>query len=300
MPDLTNSEFWKVLFDNTLQWILSEFPSTLFILGLFVLSFPLSNLILRKIKKATLSSGLEVGSVKALENEKRISTLFSILKSWIHITLWLIFLMLLLPKFGIDLAPLLASAGILGLAIGFGAQELVRDFISGFFIIFENQVRQGDVAVINGQGGVVEKIGLRTIILRDSEGVVHIFQNGKISSLSNMTKDWSAAVFEIGVAYKENIGSVISLMKEVGEEMMNDPLWNSKLLEPLEVMGLERFEDSAVVIKARFKTTPIQQWSVAREYRLRLKNLFDQKGVEIPFPQQTVHILNSEDKSPAK
>jgi small-conductance mechanosensitive channel len=189
----------------------------------------------------------------------------------------------------VNIAPILASAGILGLAVGFGAQELVRDFISGFFILLENQIRAGDIAIIDGTGGLVEKIELRTINLRDFSGTVHVFQNGKISNLANMTKEWSAMVFDIGVAYKENTQQVMDLMKQVGDEMQNNPEFKDDIIEPIEVFGLDQFGDSALIIKARIKTKPIQQWRIGRAYRKRLKEVFDKHNIEIPFPHTTVY-----------
>ena len=206
--------------------------------------------------------------------------------------------MLVLQKVGINIGPILASVGILGLAIGFGAQELVRDIISGFFILLENQIRTGDVAIINGTGGLVERIELRTVTLRDQAGTVHIFQNGKISTMSNMTKDWSAMVFDIGVAYKEDTQRVIDIIKKVGDELMDDPDFNDDIIEPIEVMGLNEFADSAIVIKARIKTRPIKQWGVGREYRKRLKSAFDRENIEIPFPHTTIYW--GEDINPLK
>ncbi|MDZ7795868.1 MAG: mechanosensitive ion channel family protein [Candidatus Marinimicrobia bacterium] len=220
---------------------------------------------------------------------KRIDTLMNILKAITKIVLWAVFLMIFLEKFGLNIGPIIASAGIIGLAVGFGAQELVRDFISGFFIILENQIRRGDVAIINGTGGLVEKIELRTVTLRDFSGNTHVFQNGKISTISNMTKDWSAMVFDIGVAYKEDVQKVMDIMKKTGDELQNDVDFKDKIIEPIEVFGLDKFADSAIVIKARLKTQPIMQWSVGREYRKRLKYEFDKQNIEIPFPHTTLY-----------
>lgn len=223
------------------------------------------------------------------EMGKRIDTLLGILRSMIKIIAWLMIGMLFLRKIGIDIAPILAGAGIAGLALGFGAQELVRDFISGFFMLLENQIRAGDVAIVNGTGGLVEHVGLRTIVLRDLSGVVHVFQNGKINSLSNMTKNWSGMVLDIGIAYKEDTDKVVEVIREVAEELRADPDFQHKILEPIEIFGVDQFADSAVIIKARFKTKPIEQWAVGREYRRRLKKAFDKQGIEIPFPHRTVY-----------
>lgn len=153
----------------------------------------------------------------------------------------------------------------------------------------ENQVRTGDVAVINGTGGVVEQVGLRTLVLRDVSGVVHVFQNGKINSLSNMTKEWSAIVFDIGVAYKEDTDRVVAIMERVAADLRADEILGPDITENLEVFGVDAFGDSAVVIKARLKTKPIRQWAVGREYRRRLKYAFDREGIEIPFPHRTLY-----------
>ena len=164
----------------------------------------------------------------------------------------------------------------------------MRDFISGFFILLENQLRTGDWAIINGTEGLVEKIELRTITLRDSSGTVHIFQNGKINTLSNMTKEWSAIVLQIGIAYKEDTDYACQLMQQVGDEMLNDPKFKDLMLEPITISGVNDFADSAVVIRLVLKTKPMQQWTVGREYRRRIKKLFDEKHVEFPFPYRTV------------
>ena len=223
------------------------------------------------------------------EHEKRIQTLIGMMRTVAIVSAWTLFSMLFLVEIGINVGPLIAGAGVLGLAVGFGAQELVRDVISGFFMLLENQLRAGDVAIINSQGGLVEQIGLRTIQLRDLSGVVHVFQNGKINTLANMTKGWSAIVFDIGVAYKEDCDRVFEVMKKVAEELRADAVLGEKILEPMELFGVESFGDSAVVIRARIKTKPIEQWSVGREYRRRLKRAFDELGIEIPFPHRTLY-----------
>lgn len=222
--------------------------------------------------------------------EKRVKTLTSILRTISLTVIWVIAIIMALAQIGLDITPILASAGIVGLAVGFGAQNLVRDMISGFFMILENQVRVGDVAIVNGTGGLVETITFRTIILRDLAGVVHVFPNGTITTLSNMTKEWSAYVMDIGVAYKEDTDHVMQVMKDVADELRRDPTYGSHMIEPLEIFGVDQFGSSEVVIKARLKTMPIQQWFVGREYRRRLKKAFDSKGIEIPFPHRTLYM----------
>jgi small conductance mechanosensitive channel len=196
---------------------------------------------------------------------------------------------MVLMEFGIEIGPIIASAGIVGLAVGFGAQNLVRDFISGFFIILENQIRVGDVAIINGTGGLVENINFRTTVIRDLSGVVHIFANGSISTLSNLTNEWSADVFDIGVAYKENTDRVIEVMRAVGKSMREDEKYGDLMLEDVDVFGVDKFADSAIVIKGRLRTKPIRQWEVGREFLRRVKIAFDEHGIEIPFPHLSLY-----------
>jgi small-conductance mechanosensitive channel len=281
--------FWQEIISQTVAWIITTLPSLLIIFVMAFLALKLTNIFLDRLKPLMIKhmeSGTEIDTT---EMEKRIDTLLKILRSMIKIIVWLMTGMLILRKIGIDIAPIIAGAGIVGLAIGFGAQELVRDFISGFFMLLENQIRNGDVAIINGTGGLVEHVGMRTIVLRDLSGVVHIFQNGKINTLSNMTKNWSGMVFDIGVAYKEDTDRVVDVIQQVADEQRADPDFKNKILEPIEIFGVDQFGDSAVVIKARFKTKPIEQWAVGREFRRRLKKAFDDQGIEIPFPHRTVY-----------
>lgn len=220
----------------------------------------------------------------------RIRTLMSVLWTIVVGLVWFTACLTILGQIGVNVAPILASAGVVGLAVGFGAQNLVKDFVSGFFLILENQVRVGDVAIINGTGGLVEAISFRTIVLRDQSAIVHVFPNGSINTLSNMTKDWSAYVMDIGVAYKEDTDRVVSVMRRVAAELQAEPEYGSVMLEPLEIIGVDAFADSAVIIKARLKTLPIKQWMVGREYRRRLKKAFDAERIEIPFPHRTLYM----------
>jgi small conductance mechanosensitive channel len=241
---------------------------------------------------------LEVLLVRAGESSERVPgaammrvrTLMSVLWTIVVGLVWFTAILTILGQVGVNVAPILASAGVVGLAVGFGAQNLVKDFVSGFFLILENQVRVGDVAIINGTGGLVEAITFRTIILRDQSATVHVFPNGSINTLSNMTKDWSAYLMDIGVAYKEDTDRVVDVMRRVAAELQTEPEYGSVMLEPLEIIGVDSFADSAVVIKARLKTLPIKQWMVGREYRRRLKKAFDAERIEIPFPHRTLYM----------
>ncbi|MDH5563812.1 MAG: mechanosensitive ion channel family protein [Nitrospirota bacterium] len=225
-----------------------------------------------------------------IANEKRVKTLTGMLRTICLTLVWVIGIVMSLDQIGLDITPILAGAGIVGLAVGFGAQNLVRDVINGFFMILENQIRIGDVAVVNGTGGLVEAITFRTITLRDLSGTVHIFPNGMVTTLANMTKEWSAYVMEIGVAYKEDTDRVVTIMREVGEDLQQDANVGKKMLEPIDIMGVDAFGESEVVIKARIKTLPIEQWGVGREYRRRLKKAFDRENIEIPFPHRTLYM----------
>ncbi|MFP4083846.1 MAG: mechanosensitive ion channel family protein [Desulfonatronovibrio sp.] len=223
------------------------------------------------------------------EVQKRYETLINLLKQGLFIAIWVLAILVLLRELRFEIGPILAGAGILGLAVGFGAQNLVRDIISGFFIIMEDQVRVGDVAIINGTGGVVEKMNFRTIILRDLSGTVHFFPNGTVTTLSNMTNTWSGYVFDLGVAYKEDTDKVVEIIIEVGRELKEDTYFGKLIIEDLEVFGVDSFGDSAVMIKGRIKTRPIKQWEVGREFLRRIKKAFDEKGIEIPFPHRSVY-----------
>jgi small conductance mechanosensitive channel len=281
--------FWERAVDRAIDWVIVSGPSVVIIFVLALVLLRLSDFAVKQLGKMTLERMENRCDVDCSEVEKRLATLQRIFNKALRIFVATLVGMLLLRQFGVDIAPLIAGAGIVGLAIGFGAQELVRDVISGVFMLVEDQVRVGDVAVVNGTGGLVEHIGLRTIILRDPSGTVHVFQNGKVNSLSNMTKTWSAMIFDIGVAYKEDTDKVTEIMAQVGHELAGDPDFAGNIIAPLEIFGLNEFGDSAVVIRARLKTRPGQQWALGREYRRRLKKAFDQKGVEIPFPHRTLY-----------
>ncbi len=223
------------------------------------------------------------------EGQKRAKTLGKIINSAATVMVVGVSIMMILSEFGMNIAPIITGAGIAGLAIGFGAQNLVRDVISGFFLILEDQIRVGDVARINGVGGTVENIRLRTTILRDAEGTVHIFPNGEIKQVANLTKEFSYYMIDLGVAYKEDVDQVMRVLEQIGAELQKDPAYSALILEPLEVMGVDDFAGSSVTIKLRIKTLPLKQWEVGRELRRRIKNTFDRQNIEIPFPQVTVH-----------
>lgn len=203
--------------------------------------------------------------------------------------------MLLLDQFGIQLGPLLAAAGVVGIAVGFGAQHLVQDLTNGFFIMLDDEIRVGDFVEAAGVRGHVEKVSLRQTVLRDIDGNVHFIPNSQIGVVTNMSKVYSYCLMNIGVAYRENLDEVFEVMEMVGGELMKDNKFSGMILEPLEVMGLDDFGDSALIIKVRVKVQPSKQWLVKRAYFKRLKKAFDERDIEIPFPHTTLYL--GQDKS---
>jgi moderate conductance mechanosensitive channel len=217
-----------------------------------------------------------------LERAKRVQTVSAILQNLTSFVIIVVAMLMVLAELGVNITPILTSLGVVGVAIGFGAQQLVGDLIAGFFHIFENQIRVGDVAVINGVGGQVEELRLRTTVLRAFDGTVHIFRNGTITTLANMTKDFSYFAMDLPVNYKDDTDRITKLVREVGAELQTDEKLRSFILEPVDVLGVESFTDSAISLRFRMKTLPIKQWEVGREFRRRLKIRLDQEGIEIP------------------
>ena len=238
-------------------------------------------------------------SLDALERAKRARTLGSVINKVVTIALSGVALLMVLTAIGLNIAPVLTGAGILGLAVGFGAQTLVRDVISGFFLILEDQVRVGDVAAINGTAGLVEAINLRTIVLRDGEGTVHVFPNGSITTLANRSKDFSYYVIDLGISYREDPDRVAAVLRKIGEDMQADPAFGPWILEPVEILGVDAFRDWSVVLKMRIKTVPLKQWDVGREFRKRLRRRFEEESIEIPFPERVLTVRDGKDRTDA-
>lgn len=227
---------------------------------------------------------LLVARQETTEDGQRIRTLSRVIRYVLTVAVTLLGAMLVLGELGISVAPILGAAGVIGIAVGFGAQSLVKDYFTGFFLLLENQLRIGDVVDAGGKSGTVEELTLRYLRLRDYSGNVHYIPNGNITVVTNMSLGFAYAVIDIGVAYAERIDEVVALMRRVGETLRTDPSFAGRILEPLEVAGVEQWADSAVVIRCRFKVAPLEQWSVRREYLARIKAAFDEAGVEIPFP----------------
>jgi len=245
---------------------------------------------------AALIDGAVVFARRYLESREKsgkatnkMRTLIPLIRTLIRVTVITLATIMILSELGVQVGPLLAGVGILGLAVGFGAQTLVKDIITGFFILLEDTVSVGDVAVVDGTGGLVEGITIRTLKLRDLAGNVHTIPYSSAGKITNMTKEYSRYVIDAGVAYRENVDEVIQVLKEIDEELRSDPEYAGDIIEPIEILGLDRFADSAVVVRARLTTRPIKQWRVGREFNRRMKKAFDERGIEIPFPHQTVY-----------
>jgi small-conductance mechanosensitive channel len=283
----------QMIIDKIVAWVLSAGPRLLLIIILTFVALKLAKVITRRlisfIKKEK----------EGVEFQKRADTINSLIMYVLSTVIVVVAAMMILDTLGIQIGPILAAAGIVGLAVGFGAQQLVQDVISGFFILIEDQIRVGDVVQVAGQGGLVEAVTLRMIILRDLSGNVHYVRNGQISLVTNMTQKYSYYLFDIGVAYREDYDEVVKVVKEVDETMRNDPAYKDDILEPIEILGLDKFADSAVIIKARVKTRPIKQWGIGREFNRRLKKAFDDRNIEIPFPHVTLYMGQDKDGSAA-
>ena len=226
---------------------------------------------------------------KPLVAAGRARTLLPLLRKAVFVVLATVVTLIVLSEIGVNIAPLLAGAGIVGLAVGFGAQTLVKDIITGLFILMEDTIAVGDVVNVGGHAGLVEAISLRTLSLRDLSGVVHTVPYSQVDTVMNLTKDFSFYVMEIGISYREDTDHVIEVLKQVGAELLNEQKFAIHILEPLEILGVDQFADSAVIIKARIKTKPIKQWFVGREFNRRMKKRFDELGIEIPFPHMTLY-----------
>jgi small conductance mechanosensitive channel len=232
--------------------------------------------------------------VPSADEQARIDTLARVFRNTGAIVIVIVAGTLILGELGISIAPILATAGVAGVAIGFGAQSLIKDYFTGFFLLLEDQLRQGDVVEVAGKSGAVEEVTLRYVRLRDFQGHVHFVPNGEIKVVSNRTRGFAQAAIDVGVSYSVDLDQAIAVMREVGRALRADSKWQAKIADELEVLGVEKLDNSAVVLRCRMKVVPaIEQWNVKREFLKRLKKAFDERGIEIPFPQLTVHMPKS-------
>ncbi|CUQ65672.1 MAG: mechanosensitive ion channel family protein [Nitrospira sp.] len=280
---MTQEAWVAQLIERSIQWGMSSgIRAVLICLGMLFLLAVIRQALARVRR-------LLEGALPTPAQRQRAETLTQVLRDVARVFVVAVGTMMVLSEIGIDLKPLLAAAGLGGLAIGFGAQSLVKDVISGFFILLEDSIAVGDVVEIAGVSGLVEEVKLRSIRLRDVSGSVHVVPNGIVDRVKNMTKGFSFYVFDVGVAYKEDVDRVMAVLVEIAEELRADPLYAEDILEPLEMLGVDRFDDSAVIIRCRIKTMPSKQWRVGREMNRRIKKTFDAKGIEIPFPHRTLY-----------
>ncbi len=277
---------FKEWIDNIIPWLLNHGIKILFIaLGAFIINLIISRIIENAVRIAVIRDE----TMTAEAEIQRENTLIRIFNKTIEVVIILIALLMILKEGGLDIGPMLAGAGIVGIAVGFGGQYLIRDVISGLFIILENQYRIGDVITINGKGGSVEDISLRKTTLRDLDGTVHHIPHGEIKIVSNQSKDFARINIDIGIAYNSNLEHVINVINRTGEELASDPYFGELIVSPPKFLRVNEFGESAIIVKILGDTKPLKQWEVAGELRKRLKIAFDREGIEIPFPQRVIH-----------
>lgn len=247
--------------------------------------------LMRALRGYTVRMMLKSGGGHEYEVEKRVETIESLLGKALFILIWIVAGLMILKELNFDVRPLLAGAGVAGVAIGFGAQNIIKDVLAGMFLMMENQIPVNDVAVINGKTGLVEEINLRTTVLRGEDGAVHIFPNGVIQGLSNLTREYSYYVFNLSVAYSQDTDHVVSVLKTIAEELSQEEPYRSVVLAPIEILGVDKLADSGAVIKARFKTVPNQQWMVGREMNRRIIKRFEEAKIEMPSSAPTVNVV---------
>lgn len=283
-PEPTNIFDLDALLENAGTWLITHGLRIFVILILTLVAVKAIQIIADKVFARLFKNHKD-----DVEIQKRADTLKSVTRNIAIISLVAIALMMILGELGVKIGPILTAAGVVGIAVGFGAQTLVKDVINGFFILLDDQIRVGDIVDIAGKGGLVECVTLRMTTLRDASGNVHFVRNGEITVVTNMTKEFSRYVFDVGVSYRENVDEVIRVLKLIDEGMRQDPVYKNDILEPIEILGLDKFADSSIIIKARTKTRPIRQWAVGREFNRRMKMKFDELGIEIPFPHMTLY-----------
>lgn len=276
--------------ETIMHWLLTRGINIIITLVAVYVFLKVVEIVLDRIKIVLLSKYEQDKSLKAIDSRKRSETLSRLAGYILKLIIWIAGIIVILSQLSIDIAPLLASAGIVGVAIGLGAQNLIKDIIQGTFILIENQYHVGDVVSVAGVAGLVEEFNIRYTRMRNLSGSVFFIPNGEIKVVENMTKEWSRALVDIGIAYKENVDYVMNVIEEVGKELCEDENYKDIILDPMEILGVDSLGNSSVTIRTLIKTVPLQQWQIARELKRRIKNTFDEKGIEIPFPHITVAI----------
>lgn len=271
------NDVWTWLTNNGLRMVI--------ILALAVLAYRLWVLAARRLVQMVHDEDPELSAL-----EKRAETISSVARNVGLVVILVVTTVMILGQMGLDVTPILASAGVVGVAIGLGAQSLVKDTLSGLLILMEDQIRVGDVVELGGVSGTVERMNLRTTILRDGEGTMHVVPNGDIRIVSNKTRQWARVMLDVGVAYESDLDQVTAVLEEIGRELAADSAWTPSITEPLEVWGVQSLDASWVTMRVVVKCAPGDQWSVGRELRRRIKDRFEREGIDMPYPQQTIHV----------
>lgn len=279
---ITSSELRTILVD----WFNATGWKILIVLLVIYIGRKFGNLIISRGVRSAVEAHRYASKT---EEKQREDTLISILSTIFRVLLWIIGGMTILSTVGFDIAPLLASAGVLGVALGFGAQDLIKDFVAGLYIIMENHYRVGDVVSLDSTSGVVKRISLRETVLRDLDGNVHHIPNGSFDIATNMTFEYSQINLDVGVGYSTDLDKLEKVINKVGEELAKDKAWSEIIVEPPAFLRIDELGDSAIVAKVLGKTVPMKQWAVMGELRKRYKKAFDKEGIEIPFPQMVIH-----------
>ena len=280
------AEIFQNSFNSLTPWLLSHgIKIAAILVGAYLVRRFAGVLIDKIIRKAIVADHFLTPEAE----KKREDTLISVFSGTFRVIIWAAVILMVISELGINIGPLLAGAGVIGLAIGFGAQYIIRDFFTGLFIILENQFRVGDVLCLGDICGTVENINLRMTVLRDVDGTVHHIPNGEIKIASNMSKDFARVNLKVGISYEVNLEKVIEVVNQLGQEMTEDSAWKDKILKAPQFVRVDDFADSAVIIKISGEVRPLEQWAVLGELRKRIKIAFDKQGIEIPFPQIVVH-----------
>ena len=280
------AEIFQNSFNSLTPWLLSHgIKIAAILVGAYLVRRFAGVLIDKIIRKAIVADHFLTPEAE----KKREDTLISVFSGTFRVIIWAAVILMVISELGINIGPLLAGAGVIGLAIGFGAQYIIRDFFTGLFIILENQFRVGDVLCLGDICGTVENINLRMTVLRDVDGTVHHIPNGEIKIASNMSKDFARVNLKVGISYEANLEKVIEVVNQLGQEMTEDSAWKDKILKAPQFVRVDDFADSAVIIKISGEVRPLEQWAVLGELRKRIKIAFDKQGIEIPFPQIVVH-----------
>lgn len=285
LPDWLNQLITSEQWEHTLPWLQIAARIVLILFLAWVL---------RSVARRVIA---RVGDHIAKQTDnpdsgRRAQTLIRVLSYLLSMIIFVVTLLIVLSEFGISVAPLLGAAGVAGIAIGFGAQTLVKDFFTGFFLLLEDQIRTGDVVTVAGYSGSVEEVNLRYMRLRDYEGTVHYIPNGLVTGVSNRSRGYAYAVMDLGISYASDIDQAIAILAQTGKQMRGEHEWRARVIEELEIAGVDRLDNSAVILKCRFKTRALDQWGVRREFLKRIKTAFDAAGVEIPFPH--LKIINGQ------